>query len=58
LAVELSLYDYMKNMQGMPPMFGTMIQMRKPEIVEAILQDHPDAIAELKEMGLLPKSNM
>ena len=56
LAVELSLHDYVK---GTPmPMLSTMMQMRKPEIIETILQDHPEAIAELKEVGLLPKSNM
>jgi hypothetical protein len=51
LAVELALYDYNEYLKQ--PMMANLMQMRKPEIITAILQDHPEAIESLKKDGLL-----
>lgn len=50
-AVELALYDYNQYLKN--PVMATMMQMRKPQLIEALLQDSPDAIKELKDLGVL-----
>ena len=47
LAVELSLYDYVQDLNN--PMMSTMMQMRKPQLIEIILKDSPKALEKLKE---------
>lgn len=51
LAVECALYDYNEYLKQ--PMIDNLMQMRKPEIIKAILHDHPEAIESLKKDGLL-----
>lgn len=51
MAVETALYDYNEYLKN--PMMATMMQMSKPLIIQAILKDSPEAIEELKEVGLL-----
>lgn len=51
VAVELALHDYAQNLQN--PMIAFMMQMRKPELLEILLQDFPDALTELRAHGLL-----
>lgn len=58
IAVECALYDYNEYLtQSMPDkqsrMMATLMNMRKPQIIEAILQDSPDALAELKQHKLI-----
>ena len=43
-AVELAFCDYKAKMQN--PMIEMMMQMRKPELIETILNDYPEAIKE------------
>jgi len=45
-AVELALYDY-------DQLYRTKMQMFKPMIVKAFLQEHPQAIDYLKQQNLL-----
>lgn len=49
--VELALYDYAQYLGN--PMTSRILQMRKSEIIEAILQDYPEAITDLQNKGLL-----
>jgi hypothetical protein len=51
LRVELALYDYNEYLKQ--PMLATIMNMRKPEIIKTILQDSPDALAELKQHNLI-----
>jgi hypothetical protein len=51
LAVEQALYDYDKYMKM--PAANVLMQRRKPQILEALLQDHPEAIINLKTHGFL-----
>lgn len=51
MAVELALYDYNKYLEN--PMMARIMQMRKPQLIETLLQDSPDAVKELKDQGLL-----
>ncbi len=44
MAVELSLYDYHNNLKN--PMMSTMMAMRKPQLIETLLQDNPSAVKE------------
>jgi hypothetical protein len=52
VAVEAHLYDYNEYIWKQP-MIAIMMQMRKPEIIEILLKDHPDAIAKLKTDGII-----
>ena len=51
MAVELALYDYDQYIQN--PMTDALMQMLKPQLIETILEEHPKAIEELKQHGLL-----
>lgn len=51
LTVELSLSDFAKTVGN--PVASRLMQMQKPEIIKAILQDFPEAIAELEKQGVL-----
>ena len=51
VAVETHLYDYNEYLKQ--PMMAAMMQMRKPEIIEILLKDHPNAIQQLKTDGIL-----
>ena len=53
LSVELSLYNYAQSLKN--PLMETLMQMRKPDIVKAILQDSPQAISELEKQGFFQK---
>jgi hypothetical protein len=48
---ELALYDYNEYMQDQ--IIAVQMQMHKPLILEALLQDHPEAIENLKLYGIL-----
>ena len=50
-AVELALYDYDQCVQN--KMVAVQMQMFKPMIVKAFLQEHPQAIDYLKQQNLL-----
>ena len=53
MAVELALYDYGQNLKN--PMIENMMQMKKPQLIEILLKDSPEAAKEaqnlLKEMS-------
>ena len=51
VAVELALADMSKIVKM--PMMDELLQMCKSEIIETILKDDPEAIAELKKTGIL-----
>lgn len=51
VAVECALYDYNEYLEN--PQMAFMMQMNKPTIIKAILQDHPQAIESLKKDGVL-----
>lgn len=50
MAVELALYDYC---QSLPPMMQSLMTMRKPQLIEALLEGQSAAIQELKDNKLL-----
>lgn len=50
-AVETALYDYDQYLKQ--PQIAVLMQTRKPQIIEIILQDHPEAIKDLEERGIL-----
>jgi len=49
-------YTAPKNLKGMPKptkeAYIKSLEMRKPVILQALLQDHPQALASLKKQGL------
>ena len=47
MAVELALYDYNEYLNN--PIMENLMHMRKPELVKALLQDHPEAMVSLKK---------
>lgn len=49
-SVDLALYDYSENLKN--PMMARMMEMRKPQLLQALLQDHPAALKELADRGL------
>lgn len=49
LAVYLAIEDFAQYMGN--PMAGRLMAMQAPDIVCALLKDHPEAIAELKASG-------
>lgn len=49
--VELALYDYDQHNQNQG--LTAQMEIRKPEIIKTILQDHPQALEYLKQKGLL-----
>lgn len=56
--VETSLYDYHKYLADSMPanylqIYAIQMQMNKPMLIKALLQDSPEAINELKEFNLL-----
>jgi len=57
MIIETSLYDYNEyNLKGMPEEMArtmqTLMQMRKPQLFESLLQDHPAALAELQKLNI------
>ena len=55
MAVELAIYDYRKCVKM--PIINNMMQMTKPNIIKAILEDHPIELEclmkELKKEGIV-----
>lgn len=54
MAIETHLYDYNEYLKN--PMMSRLMQMRKPEIIDILLQNHPEAIRNLVNQGVLQKN--
>ena len=53
VSVETALYDYSEYLKQ--PMMARMMQMRKPQLLEVLLKDHPAALQELADEGVYKK---
>jgi len=53
IAVETALYDYNENLKQ--PMMARMMQLRKPQLLEVLLEDDPAALQELADAGIYQK---
>jgi len=51
ISVELAMHDYIQLVGN--PMIARQMEMVKPRIIAAILQDYPEAIENLKALGAL-----
>jgi hypothetical protein len=50
MTVELALHNFHEKLKQ--PMMVTIMKIRKPALIQCILQDSPDAINELQTLGV------